>query len=318
MFTEKFKKKRILVTGGLGFIGSHLTETLVSQGYHVVVVDNQSANAVSPNLLSECEVVISDIAAYHSNKPFDEIYHLASVVGPARVLKFAGEIGYRIMSETRTVIKEALKKRARLLFASTSEVYGRSGLVREDEIIKIDPSISVRKAYGVGKLLAEIEILNAIHAKQISANIVRLFNVVGPRQSSEGGFVLPRFIEQAVSGADITVFGTGGQKRSFIHVRDAVEGMITVMNSQVTGEVFNVGNNKNTITIGKLAKLVKSLTHSKSKIVYLDPQKVFGSLYAQTQAKIPDTTKMERFFQWQAKTGLTTIIREAIDKYPNR
>lgn len=309
---EKSKKKRILVTGGLGFIGSHLVDRLIAQNHEVIIVDNLSSNTVTPKHFSKCEVRVTDIATYHATVPFDEIYHLASVIGPARVLKYPGEIGYRIMHELHAVLNEAIRHHTRFLFTSTSEVYGFSGAVNESMTMRVESSTTIRKAYALGKLLAETEVLSAVLSKQLNAVVVRIFNAVGPRQSEEGGFVLPRFISQARAEKDFTVFGNGSQRRSFIHVSDVVDGLLAVMNSKVNGEVYNVGNRKNTISIKNLAKVVKKESGSRSRIKYIDPKNLFGPLYAQTHGKIPDTTKIARDLKWRPRVGLRQIVRELL------
>lgn len=314
--------KKILVSGGLGFLGSHLVDFLLSKGNKLTIVDNLSTNAVPKDFFPKCEVVIQDIVKYKPKIKFDEIYHLASVVGPAGVLPYAGEIGYRMVSETKRVVDIAISQKAKLLYVSTSEVYGhdsrKSGFFKED-FSKIIPSkVAVRLAYGVGKLLAEIECLNKAKVTNLWVNIVRPFNIVGPRQSSDGGFVLARFIDLALKGEPITVYGDGKQRRSITHVKDIVSGMFTVMNSNVRNEIFNLGNPNNVVSIGNLAGMVKKLVKSKSKIIKVDPKTVYGPLFEDVPDKLPDVSKMYKFFKWKPKINLQKTVLETIGEYKNR
>ncbi len=302
---------KVLVTGGLGFIGSHLVDHLLLNGLDVTIVDNESTSCVpADHFAGRANCLITDVSKYNPEERFDRIYHLACVVGPAGVLPHAGLIGPQIMHETAHVTEMALAMNARLLSISTSELYGRPGSFKEEEYKVVPSQMTIRLEYAVGKLLTEISILNRCRVTELRANLVRPFNIAGPRQSSRGGFVLPRFIAQAVKGEDLTVFGDGTQIRTLTHVRDTVDGLAQVMNSDVRGEIFNIGHPGNTVTMTELAERVIRITKSKSRVVLVDPRTVYGHLYDEAFNKIPEISKMGRFFGWTPKIGVDELIED--------
>lgn len=313
-------KRRVLVTGGLGFIGSHLVDRLLEEGSDVVVVDNLSSNVVEPrDYSSSCRVVSKSIRNWNPRGRFDDIYHLASPVGPVGVLQYAGRLGYEIVADTQVVASWAMRMEARLLFTSTSEVYGRSGVFAEDEVKHVPPKVSVRLSYGLGKLLSEIDLFALASQQYLWVTIMRPFNIAGPRQSSKGGFVLPRFIEQALTDKPITVYGDGSQVRSFTHVVDLVAAMMMLLrSSKAKGEIFNVGNPDNKMRIGELAKLVKQLTDSRSPIRFVDPRRLHGKRFAEAFDKVPDMTKMRRMFGWSPAKDIDEIIADSLEYYRQR
>lgn len=304
---------KILITGGLGFVGSYLAERLVRKGHEIIIVDNCLSNVVLPDFFrGQCKVVVEGIENYTPDTTFDQIYHCASIVGPAGVLPFAGTLGLEILLGTGRVVDLSMEMGARLLFISTSEVYGRDGVFHENEPKTVTHKVSVRLEYGVGKLLGELMVLNRIKTSSLIANIIRPFNIVGPRQSEKGGFVVPRFIKSALAGEDITVFGSGQQIRAFTHVLDIVEALVLVMESSFNGEVFNVGNPVNVNKIEDLAKLIKECAKSNSKIIHVDPKTIYGTLYEEAFDKIPDSSKIQKLLGWKPKYGLTEIIEETL------
>lgn len=303
-----------LVTGGLGFLGSHLVDRLLAEGEKVTLVDNLSSSVVPVEQYEkQCEVVIQDVVDYQPTKRFDRIYHLASIVGPAGVLPYGGFLGYKIARETIKVLETTTAMGARLLLVSTSEVYGQPGVLAETTPKVVQAATSPRMEYALGKLLSEVMALNQQRIKGLTVNIIRPFNIVGPRQSSRGGFVLPRFVEAALAGKPITVFGDGSQARAFTHVLDVVDSLVTVIRSSCNGEVFNVGNANNVVTVKELAHLVKQVTESTSEILYVDPKTIFGPLYEEAFDKLPDASKIREVVGWRAKIDLHTTIKETID-----
>lgn len=304
---------RILVTGGLGFLGSHLVEQLLKQGHEITIVDNCLSNVVPTDFFKDrSNTVLTGIESYQPTEHFDHIYHCASIVGPAGVLPFGGTLGFDILLGTRRVVNMTIEMKAKLLFVSTSEVYGRDGVFAENVPKTVPAETSIRLEYSVGKLLGELMVLNRIRTSPFIANIIRPFNIVGPRQSDKGGFVVPRFIKAALAGDDITVFGNGQQIRAFTHVSDIVDAMLLVMQSSYRSEIFNVGNPANITKIEKLAGMVKELTKSSSRITYVNPKTIYGPLYEEAFDKIPDSTKIQKLLNWKPKYELTEILEETL------
>lgn len=309
--------KKILVTGGCGFLGSHLVDMLVERGEkNIHIVDNLSSNAVDPYVFRDKPVDywVNSIQRFliSNTETYNEIYHLASIVGPAGVLPHAGNIAQSIIDDAAAVAEKAVADRARLVFVSTSEVYGggNEGLCQEDMPKVITPEVSARLEYAVGKLAAEVALINQVESVGLDAVIVRPFNIAGPRQQTTGGFVLPRFIKQAMTGLPLTVFGDGKQLRALTHVRDVAEGLIKAMSRGELGGVYNIGAAGNKTTIEDLAKLVIEITGSSSRILYSDPQKFFGDTYAEANDKFPDSSKANADLEWHPTYSLREIVED--------
>lgn len=311
----------ILVTGGFGFLGSHLLELLLADpASRVVVVDNLSTSPLPLERLLD-ELGHPDRLRYYvadaeefcracARERFEEIYHLASVVGPAGVLPHAGRIAASILQDTMAVADVALRCGARLVDVSTSEVYGggQEGFCSETMAKIVPATASARLEYAVGKLAAETAVLNLCRTGGLNARIVRPFNVTGPRQSGKGGFVLPRFLAQAMAGIDLTVFGDGTQIRAFTHVKDLVEGIVCAMREGRNGEIYNLGNPANRCTVQELAEEAIAVTGSSSRIVHVDPKTIYGPLYEEANNKFPDARRAMTELGWSPRFGL----REAV------
>lgn len=314
--------KKILVTGGFGFLGSHLIEELLQDDNNYVhVVDNLSTSPLPLNyllkLLKDKEHLthdIKDIIDYYPEDDFDEIYHLASIVGPVGVLKHPGNIVRQTVEDAYHVMWLAQEVKARLLDVSTSEIYGggRDGFCSESMSKIIQPDITVRLEYAIAKLASEIALVNTVRSKNLNAVIVRPFNISGPRQSGKGGFVLPRFVYQAINNQPITVFGKGDQIRAFTHVKDVVVGLINAMKYGVKGEAYNIGNLANKTTILQLAQDVIKHTNSKSEIVFVDPKTIYGDKFAEANDKYPDDTKSALEIGWNPQFSKKDVI---VDTY---
>ena len=303
---------RILVTGGFGFLGGHLVELLLADPENRVhIVDNLSTSPLPvEDLLRDIDPAarstysIMDIDAFcreDSSANWDEIYHLASVVGPAGLLPHAGRIAASIINDTASIANTALRAGAKVVDVSTSEVYGggQAGYCSES-MPKIVPALaSARLEYAVGKLAAETALLNLAATQDLDVRIVRPFNVTGPRQSGRGGFVLPRFIGQALAGMDITVFGDGRQIRAFTHVKDMVNGIVHAMRYGCKGGVYNLGNPANRCSILELAEEVRKISQTTSNIVLIDPRSVYGPFYEEANNKFPDASKAMAELHWQ-------------------
>jgi nucleoside-diphosphate-sugar epimerase len=307
-----------LVTGGLGFLGSHLVERLLAEGREVTVVDNAASAVVDPAERGwTCDVVLQDIAAYaprHAPR-FDRIFHLADIAGPYRILQYAGTIGARSIAGLDRVLQLATPGHTRLVLVSSSEIYGRPGSFPESTPATIYTPYTVRLEYAVAKSLNEVSALNYGQRTGLQVNVVRPFNIAGPRQSSRGGFVIPRFFEAALAGDPLTVFGTGKQIRSFTHVLDTVQSLLAVADCAGHGEVFNSGNPRNTTTIADLAERIKALCASSSPIDLVDPRELFGPHYAEAFDKIPDTAKIETMLGWRPEHDLQQLLDDTLAEY---
>lgn len=321
---------KILITGGFGFIGGHLIHRLLTNVAEVYtpdvhVVDNLSTSPVPLEVLlgdlnypAHLTYDICDIYEFLRNgtgDDWDVIYHLASPVGPAGILPHAGKMAYHILRDTVGLIELAKRCNACLVDISTSEIYGGGdhGFCSEDMPRIVPPKTTVRLEYAVGKLAAETAILNECAINGLRAAIIRPFNVAGPRQSGQGGFVLPRFVAQAMTGNPLTVFGDGSQLRAFTHVADIADGIVRVgrkLNTRgKTGQVYNLGNPDNRISILALAQEVKRVVESNSPIEFVDGRTVYGPHYAEAADKYPDASKAMRELQWKPAQTIEQTIR---------
>jgi len=319
--------KTALVTGGFGFLGSHLGELLLQAGYAVHVVDDLSTSPIDvEDYLGqlgrprELTFDVCTVAAYMSRADlpaYDEVYHLASPVGPAGVLRHAGNMIRDIVRDSYSLMDYCRKIGAKLLDVSTSEVYGggQEGYCPESTPKIVPAKTTVRLEYAIGKLAAETAITNTCRVTDLQATIVRPFNISGPRQSPRGGFVLPRFIQQAHTGAPLTVFGKGGALRAFTHVRDMANGIHLAMRHGKSGEAYNMGNPANKTTILGLAQCVIQLLESKSSITFVDPKTIYGDLYEEASDKFPDAQKAMRELTWRPQFDVAHIVADAYQEF---
>lgn len=315
--------KNILVTGGFGFIGSHLVDRLLAQGHHVTVVDDLRSHVVSPSdyddyvrrdQLRFLQIDAAMLSAYLLHRSVQEIYHLASPVGPVGVLAYAGQIVREVVDTTYAVVTIAKHYGAKLVDVSTSEVYGggQQGRCAEDMPRIIQAETTVRLEYAVAKLAMETALINMTQTTPLDAVIVRPFNVAGPRQQAAGGFVVPRFVGQALRGEALTIYGSGTQVRAFTHVADIVEGLLLAMATGQRGAVYNLGNLRNLTTVNRLARLVQE-TVAPVGVAHVDPKALHGVLFAEAADKFPDPTKAADALGWQPRYGLTQIISDTRD-----
>ncbi len=318
-------EKHILVTGGFGFLGSHLVERLLADAEaRVHVVDNLSTSPLdheayvrrveNPRLTYD----IASIEDFHTRgafRSFAEIFHLASPVGPVGVLGHAGKIAKSITDDTYRVIDIANLTGARLCDVSTSEIYGggRDGYCSENDSKIITPKISARLEYAVAKLACEIALVNTCKVTDLFAVIIRPFNIAGPRQSGRGGFVLPRFIKQCLAGEPLTVYGDGSMIRAFTHVIDVAEGLVRALRHGRRGEAYNIGNPHNKISIRDLAERTVRISASESRIEYVDPKALFGPLFEEANDKYPDADKAIHELGWHPRFDLDTVIRDSVE-----
>ncbi len=309
---------RYLITGGAGFIGSHLAELFLQRGDHVVLLDNLSTGSME-NIR---HLKGSDRMQYFLDS-LDNRQLLAELVDEADVIvHLAAAVGVRLIVEspvrtietnvngTQLVLEAACKKRKLVLNASTSEVYGKNTQVpfREDADLVLGPTTKGRWSYAASKALDEFLALSYWKEKKLPVIVVRLFNTVGPRQTGRYGMVLPNFVQQALDGAPITVYGSGKQSRCFCDVRDCVEALARLMATQRSiGEVVNIGNTEE-ITIEELAKLVKERTGSASPITYVPYDQAYEPGFEDMQRRVPSIEKLADLTGFRPKTALPEII----------
>ena len=325
LFVRQAKNKKTLITGGLGFIGAHCIEKWKSVGWDICVVDNLSANAISPThpLTSGVEIIKKNILDidYKTLPKVDLVLHLASPVGPVGVLKHSGNMGRLILDDIYWAINTAKYNNCPLVFISTSEIYGhrdRKSYLKEEGDKVLRGKFTVRNEYAIAKLLAEIVLTNQAKIDpSFRYQIVRPFNVTGKYQLPDGGFVLPRFVTQSLNDDDITVYYDGLQLRAFTWVKDIVDGIYLTASArdQDYNQEWNIGNEQNERTILYLAEKVKELTNTESKIIYTDPTELHGPLFAEAPEKIPNSEKIKERLGWQPTKGVDEVIQEVVQYY---
>ena len=315
--------KRVLITGGLGFLGIHSVEKWKSNGWSVTVIDNLSSNVVSQShpLLDGVDVWIDDIVnvKWADLPKFDLILHYASIVGPVGVLKHAGNMANLMLNDVYWVVDGAIKNQCPVIFISTSEIYGwrnEKSYLKESDDKVIHGDFTVRGEYSVAKMLGEIVISNTGKINSdFKFQLIRPFNITGKYQTPYNGFVLPRFVIQAAKNEDITVYYSGEQIRSFTWVNDVVDGiyLTSIAPENLWNQEWNIGNRNNEQSIKDLASRVKELMSSESKIVHVDPKELHGNLFEEAPEKIADSTKIETLLNWSPTKGIDEIIQEVID-----
>ena len=318
------RPSRVLVTGGFGFLGGHVVEHLLDEGARVHVVDDLSTSPVDVGVLLEGLANLSSLSydlcrvdEYLKAGPddFDAIVHLASVVGPAGVLRHGGRIVRLIVQDTYALAEYALDRGATLLDVSTSEVYGggRDGLCREQDPKVVPADTSFRLEYAIAKLAAETALINLHAGDDLDVVIVRPFNIAGPRQSGEGGFVVPRLLAQAHLGLPLTIFGSGRARRAFSHVEDVADGIVRALHHGTAGTAYNLGNHENVLTIAELADLVLRTTGSDSPKSFVDGQEIYGRAFAEANDKFPEAGRAVAELGWRPRRGVVEVVQDAWD-----
>ena len=314
---------KILITGGAGFIGSHLADRLLSQGISVVVLDNLStgsrdnlAHAVDNPLL---EVVVGDVndralLASLVDK-VDAIYHLAASVGVKHIMDNLVSSIQNNVDGTIAVLEAAAVSGKKVLITSTSEVYGKlsEGPSAETDDLRMGETIRSRWSYACSKALDEYLAFAYFHERNLPVTVVRLFNTVGERQTDAYGMVLPTFVKQALSGAPITIHGDGTQSRCFAYVKDVVWALDGLMNSDTaTGEVFNIGSTE-MVTINELAQLVVQVTGSSSAVEYIPYEKAYAVGFEDASRREPDISKISSAIGFEVRHNLRDIITKVAE-----
>ena len=312
-----------LITGGAGFIGSHLAESLLERGDSVTVLDDLSTGSIR-NIEH-----LKGHADFHyeidsvENKPLlaelvdgaDQVFHLAAAVGVRLVVESPVRTIATKFRCTEIVLAAACKKRKKVLIASTSEVYGKSRDIpfREDGDLVIGATTRGRWSYACSKALDEFLAIAYWRERRCPTVIARFFNTIGPRQTGRYGMVVPRFVSQALRNDPITVYGDGQQRRCFTHVKDTVNSAIALMDSDATvGEVYNIGNDEE-ITILELAERIRELSGSESPIEFVPYREAFGENFEDMPRRVPSLEKIRRTVGYDPRYGLDDVLEAVIE-----
>jgi len=314
---------RILITGGAGFIGSHLSDAYLQRGDEVFIIDDLSTGSIEnirhlkdhPHFHYTIESVNNQPVTAELVDQCDVIFHLAAAVGVKLIVESPVRTIETNVHGTEVVLSLANKKKKRVLIASTSEVYGLSAEVpfREDGNLVMGATTKGRWSYACSKAIDEFLALAYWREKKLPTIVVRLFNTVGPRQTGQYGMVIPTFVKQALSGRPITVFGDGKQSRCFGYVGDVVGALMKLMDDEsAVGEVFNIGSNQE-ISIIDLARKVKELTNSESEIVLVPYDEAYEEGFEDMPRRIPDISKVKAQVGFQPEMSLEGILQTVID-----
>jgi UDP-glucose 4-epimerase len=311
---------KVLVTGGSGFIGSHLVESISSDVSNVSVLDNLSTGEAE-NLNSsqgKYNLIEGDIRnrelVDELIRDSDLIIHLAAALGVSNIMNDTLESISVNIEGSETVLKSAAKHNKRIVIASTSEVYGKNPKqpLSEDDDRVVGPPQNIRWTYSDAKAIEESIARVLFLTKSLPVTTIRFFNTVGPRQTGKYGMVIPRLVDSALAGDDLLVHGDGNQTRVFCHVKDAVNGMISLIgNNKSIGEVFNIGG-VGEVSINQLSKLILKITNSNSKVVHVPYDEIYPVGFEDMQRRVPNISKIENLTGWKPKNKLENIIEDIV------
>jgi UDP-glucose 4-epimerase len=314
---------KILITGGAGFIGSHLSERYLERGDEVYVLDDLSTGSIE-NILHMKEhpkynYYIASVTNYQKTAELvdlcDVVYHLAAAVGVRLIVESPVKTIETNIRGTEIVLELAAKKRKRVLIASTSEVYGKREHIpfREDDDLVMGPTNKGRWSYACSKAIDEFMAIAYWKEKRVPTVVARLFNTVGPRQTGRYGMVIPNFVTQALQDKEITVYGDGSQSRCFTHVSDVIGALMKIVeHTDAVGEVYNIGSTQE-ITILQLAEKIKELTGSKSNIVFVPYDQAYEEGFEDMMRRVPDISKINRLIGYEPKIPLDETLKSVID-----
>lgn len=316
-------KKKFLVTGGAGFIGSYLTEALLDAGHSVVVADNFStgsrenlaAVAENPDLkIIELDITVDDIQLDSLIKECDVLIHLAAAVGVEMVVNDPIHTLSTNVKGTENVLGPAAKYKKRTIVASTSEVYGKSDndTFTETDDLHLGSPYRSRWSYACSKLLDEFYVMAYCQNQGLPGTIVRFFNTVGPRQTGRYGMVVPRFAQAAVNGETVKVYGDGEQSRCFCHVKDVVRALLLLIgNEKAIGNIYNIGSQE-LVSISELAQRVIARSGSSSTIEYIPYEKAYAKGFEDMRRRRPNTTALHKLTGWQVEHTLDDILDDVV------
>jgi len=318
------RARAVLITGGLGFIGSHIADAYLAHGREVTLVDSMVASVTGGDEYGDqpgCRVVKASVEEYFARDDaldgVERVVHAAAHVGPAGILRHAGRLGSDIVCGTAMVVASCAAHDVPLCVFSSAEVYGRSGELHEKDDIRVPTRYNARIEYAIAKTLTEAMTVNWTR-RGVRAIVIRPFNVAGPRQSRAGGFVMPTFVQQALASRPITVFAGGGQTRAFLSVVDLARFFCDYFDDalQSDNRIYNLGNPDNATSILDLARRVKELAHSDSPIVLADAKTIHGPDYEEAESidKLPLVGAAAEI-GWEPRVGLDTLITQTIDYY---
>ena len=323
---------RVLITGGAGFIGSHLAEAYLEAGHEVYVIDDLSTGSLEnikpfqsdPRFKDRLFVTIDTILNRETMLELtgicDVVFHLAAAVGVRYILENPLKSIITNIQGTEVVLETCNKFKKKVLVASTSEVYGKhkhAPLVETDNII-YGPSTKFRWSYAASKLMDEFTALAYYRSRGLQVIITRLFNTVGPRQSGAYGMVIPRFVLQAIKGEPLTVYGDGHQTRTFTYVKDVVDALMGLMDSEkAVGEIFNIGGTEE-ISILELANKIIQATGSPSPVELIPYDKAFETDFEDMQRRVPGIEKIKEYIGFEPRTDLDSILKHTIEYMRNR
>ena len=314
---------RVLITGGAGFIGSHLAEAYLEQGDEVHVIDDLSTGRITniEHLKGRegfhyiIDSVLNRSLTAELVDASTVIFHLAAAVGVKLIIDNPVKTIETNIMGTELMLKLASKKKTPIIFTSTSEVYGKSIAEKfsENDDIILGPTYKARWSYAASKIVDEFLALAYHREKQVPVIIVRLFNTVGPRQTGRYGMVIPRFVGQALTGQPITLYGDGKQTRTFIHVKDTVDTMMKLVQRQESwGEIFNIGGDDE-VSIEELAHLIKDTLKSTSEIVYVPYDQAYEEGFEDIRRRRPDTSKIQKLFSFNPQFSLNDVINSVAE-----
>src|SRR5215213_1347079 len=319
---------RVLITGGAGFIGSHLSEAYLARGDAVLVLDDLSTGSIDnirhlrkqPHFQLTVESVHNHPVVAELVDQCDVIFHLAAAVGVKLIVESPVRTIETNVRGTEVVLSLANKKKKKVLVASTSEVYGLSNQVpfREDGNLVMGATTKGRWSYACSKAIDEFLALAYWREKKLPTIVVRLFNTVGPRQTGQYGMVIPTFVRQALAGRPVTVYGTGEQTRCFGYVKDVVGALVALMDrDEAVGEVFNIGSDEE-VSINQLAEKVRGLTGSKSEIVRVPYDEAYEEGFEDMPRRVPDISKVGALVGFKPTVTLEEILHSVIEYYSGR
>lgn len=316
---------RVLITGGAGFIGSHLADAYLERGDEVLALDDLSTGSIDnvrhirkhPRYQLTIESVHSPAVVAELVDQCDVVFHLAAAVGVKLIVESPVRTIETNVHGTEVVLAQANKKKKKVLITSTSEVYGLSTQVpfREDGNLVMGATTKGRWSYACSKAIDEFLALAYWREKKLPTVVVRLFNTVGPRQTGQYGMVIPTFVKQSLAGRPITIYGDGSQSRCFAHVSDVVSALVKLMDyPSSVGEVFNIGSSEE-VTILRLAERIKELTGSRSEIVSMPYEAAYGEGFEDMPRRVPDITKVAEAVGFQPTKSLDEILESVVDYY---